>query len=547
MKTIQIKRVLYFLLITAMVAAILPFSALAEGDTLIANANWPEKGAGVEGDPYLIENGSDLLAFASKIGTTALAGKHVKLTVDVDLNPGWTASSTAPGVKWPWKYDCFTGVFDGDGHTISGIYLNAKDNSGGDVDYVGIFGGFLAANKSIEVKNLCIENAYVSGGVSNGYIGSLLGITSGGGTETTAIFRNVYVDAIVNSSKMRVGGMVGWAQKGLAMTFEDCVFAGTVCTTVTGSEANVGGFIGRMEPSTTSRVLFDTCAFYGSVQSTNATDYIGGFVGVITNAFEENDIVFRNCICAGRIDGPSGTKNSGNFGKLSNSSAVLVMDRCLYVEMFYVNGVRQSWNKPFNDGGATIKTSTTFGELYNEAELNGLSALTLPHVDVTAWKASPENNFPLPAAVYNMIYGATDTQPSESVTKFVGYQLSDVNAEGDFSTRLVAVLANDDLDSYSKVGFKAVVSAEGNPDVEILQNCTSVYTSLIGKDSNDSVITYTAESLGGAYIFALNINDIPQSLGNVTVTVTTFHCMKGETTVVEDCTSVITIDASQLK
>ena len=53
-------------------------------------------GSGTEEDPYLIENGSDLLAFASKIGTAALAGKHVKLTADVDLNQSVPTGDAAP-------------------------------------------------------------------------------------------------------------------------------------------------------------------------------------------------------------------------------------------------------------------------------------------------------------------------------------------------------------------------------------------------------------------------------------------------------------------
>ena len=545
MRPIKFKRVLSLLLITAVVITMFPFAVVADGEAISANSSWPAKGDGTEALPYLIETESDLLAFASKMGTADLAGKHVKLTADMDLNPEWTASASAPTNSWPWKYDCFTGVFDGDGHTISGIYLNAKDSKGGDVDYVGIFGGFLDANKSMEIKNLSIVNSYVCGGVTNGYVGSLLGITSGSGTATTATFSNMYVDVIVSSNKMRVGGMVGYVQKGTVLNFNDCVFDGSVTTSVTGTEANIGGFVGRIEPSTTSTIRFDTCAFYGSVCTVSATDYIGGFIGVITNAFEENDIVFENCIVAGRIDAPAGAKNFGPFGKLSNSGAVLIMNNSLYVEQFYKDGELQSLNKPFNDGGATTKL-TDVGEIYDIQKLRGLSALSLAYIEQGKWKASPENDYPLPASVYYMIYDvASDTELVTSpVTKPVGYQLSEVDAEtGEFSIRLVAVLTVDDLNSYSKVGFKVQLGDSSYYTHE----CTTVYSNLTGKDTNDSAITYTAEQLGGKYIFALNINEIPTSVGDLTVSVTTFHVMATGGDPIEDCTSVVTVDASKIQ
>ena len=548
MRSIKIKRVLSFLLIAALAVTMFPFAAAAaDGETISADSSWPpQNGTGVEGDPYLIEDEGDLLAFASKIGTEDWAGVHVKLTTDVDLNPGWSASESVPDVLWSLgktgqDAPCFNGVFDGGGHTISGIYLNCSTG------YVGIFGGFLDGGKTITVKNLSIVNSYVYG--DGDFVGALLGITSSNATAKSAAFSNVYVDADVCSTGVYAGGMVGRIQAYIEATFENCVFAGKVCTTVTGTEANVGGFIGRMEPSTTSRVLFDTCAFYGSVRATTATDYIGGFVGVIINAFEENDIVFNNCICAGKIDGPAKAKNSGNFGKLSNPNAVLVMNECLFVRKFYIADIVQDggvWNKPFNDGGATVSTSTTFGELYDETKLSGLSALTLPHVDLTAWKASPENDFPLPKTVYYMVYDvASDTELTETpVTKLVGYQLSELNEANEFSVRLVAVLTEEDLNSYSKVGFKVQIG-----EVAYTHPCTKVYSELMGKDTNDSTITYTAEALGGSYIFALNINDLPQTLGEVTITVTTFHIEMGDTeqTPKDDFTSVLTIDASEIQ
>ena len=542
MKLRHVKSALSFLLIIASMIAVVPMFVFAEDSTISANTAWPQKGDGTETSPYLIENGNDLLGFASKMDNETIAGKYIKLTADIDLNPGWTASATEPTVKWVWKYNCFTGVFDGGGHTVSGIYLNAKDSKGGDVDYVGIFGGILGANKSVEIKNLTIVNSYVCGGKQNGYVGALLGITSGGGTATTAVYSNLYVDAIVESTQFRVGGMVGYVQKGTVLTFENCVFAGKVKTFVTGGEANVGGFVGRIEPSTTCTINFRTCAFYGMVTSQTATDYIGGFVGVITNAFEENDVVFDNCICAGRIEAPTGAKNSGLFCKVSNSAAVLVMKNCLYVDCFFIDGVAQNWNTPINATKDQKEKITETREFLSTDAL-GLSALSLPCIDQSQWKPSPENNYPLPKTVYYMIFDkASDEDISETpVTKLVGYQVSRTDENGYFRIRLVAVITAEDLEAYSKVGFSVTIAGQ-----TATKTCTTVYKSLLGKDANDTTITYTAEDLGGKYLFALNINGIPKDSGELTIGVTTFHVLQGVDDAVNDFASSVTINTSKL-
>ncbi|MGM9683603.1 MAG: hypothetical protein ACI3XQ_08390 [Eubacteriales bacterium] len=538
----QLKQVLsVFLAIVIMIPAA-SFTGSAEG---AVSAVWPDyekegevyTPAGTEEDPILISDASELLAFASQIGGETLAGKYVKLTADIDLNPGWDASSSAPEVTWPWKYDSFTGVFDGDGYTISGIYLEKNDK-----DYVGIFGGFLGANKSLEIKNLSIVNSYICGGTSNGYVGTLIGITSGGGTQTVLKCSNIYADTIVSSTKMRTGGMVGYVQKGITLTFENCVFAGSVSNSVSGSDANIGGFAGRIEPSNTSTIRFNACAFYGTVRAEAATQYIGGFVGVITNAFEENDIIFENCIAAGNIYGPEGTKNCGIYCKVSNDSAVLVMKNCLYTDSFYIDETVQNWNTPFNASNKT-KIDNTKEVIYDE--LLGLSALSLSCIDLSQWKASPNNSFPLPKDIYYMVYDqASDENLSATpITKLVGYQLS-VPKDGNFSTRLVAVLTDDALDSYQNLGFKVTIKY-GNEAKSCTRECTTVYSSLIGKDKDDTEIVYDAKSLGGAYIFALNINNIPVDLGEITFHVTTFHVTDGaDAQPVDDYTSVITINTS---
>lgn len=106
-----------------------------------------------ETDLY-IDDAADLLGFAAllagQIGNdTVLAdaaaeakiftGKTVRLRADIDLNPGWIAGSRTeaigdaqgqlivPANVWAAvNGHGFTGMFDGDGHTVSGLYFASE-------------------------------------------------------------------------------------------------------------------------------------------------------------------------------------------------------------------------------------------------------------------------------------------------------------------------------------------------------------------------------------------------------------------------------------
>ena len=93
-----------------------------------------ESGAGNETDPYIIKTAGQL---ARLINDTDTAGKYYKLSNDITVNEKLTDSAL------PWysvavengtdavKGAVFAGHFDGNGHTVSGLYFkgNATDNT----------------------------------------------------------------------------------------------------------------------------------------------------------------------------------------------------------------------------------------------------------------------------------------------------------------------------------------------------------------------------------------------------------------------------------
>jgi hypothetical protein len=102
----------------------------------------PWDGNGVEGDPYQIWTAADMQA----IGADAnYWGAHFKLMANIDLG-GYTG---------------FTGVFDGNGHTISNFTYDASSLGYPDVSAVGLFN---YAGDGSEIKDLDLINPNVDGG-----------------------------------------------------------------------------------------------------------------------------------------------------------------------------------------------------------------------------------------------------------------------------------------------------------------------------------------------------------------------------------------------
>lgn len=120
-------------------------------------------GSGTEEDPFLISNVDDLYDISTNLSA------HYKLTRDLDLTEwiqdespksGWNPIGTTEN---PFK-----GSFDGNGKTISGLYI--KRNTTNNIGLFGYIAGLSTAHAKI--TNLTLQDANVSG---NMYVGALAG------------------------------------------------------------------------------------------------------------------------------------------------------------------------------------------------------------------------------------------------------------------------------------------------------------------------------------------------------------------------------------
>jgi len=228
----------------------------------------------------------------------------------VDSNGNFQTKTQWKGIsvyKQSGDFCNFAGTFDGQGHTISGIYRTSTSTYG----YIGFFSRTAA---TAQIRNFTLINSNFEG---TKYVGGLVGYAKGG------TFENISIDAQVKGTTQAVGGFVG--QSEAKLSFSNCQF---VNGNVSGP-TQVGGFIGYL-CTTTSRSKLENCNVSGTVKAT--TQIAGGFVGTL-----ETPLTLDNCFSAVTA---SGTKAGSIFGYLNNSN-------------LYVHNVYNAKNAQNNSGVAS--------------------------------------------------------------------------------------------------------------------------------------------------------------------------------------------------
>ena len=157
-------------------------------------------GAGTKLSPYIILTAEQLarLSFVVNSSDKAYSGKYFKLGADILLNKGVVIDEKGALVadstklhKWTPIGNSsvsFDGNFDGDGHAISGMFINTTST------HNGLFG-----NSNGTVQNLTVDNSWVKGG---GYSGGIVGMNGG------SISGVVNYSSVIGSQDC-VGGVAG--------------------------------------------------------------------------------------------------------------------------------------------------------------------------------------------------------------------------------------------------------------------------------------------------------------------------------------------------
>ena len=224
-------------------------------------------GTGEPNDPYQIATAEDLMILGEESNDY---DKHFILTADIDLDPNLPGGQVfdraviAPALdRNPDRNTLFTGVFDGNGHTISHLTIEGDE-------YLGLFGQI---GSGARISNLALESVDING---TGEIGILAGVNEGH-------IINCSSTGSVSARSKHIGGLVGRNYGDIAQCFSDCV--------ISGEGLAVGGLVGRNDGT------ISNCYCGGIIEGTQKT---GGFVGYnlasVTNSYSSASVVSERSI-----------------------------------------------------------------------------------------------------------------------------------------------------------------------------------------------------------------------------------------------------------
>ena len=270
----------------------------------------------INDEVYEISNAGQLYWFAGLVNGT-LSGvpqntsANAVLTKDIvvnknvlkpdgTLNEGSFKEWTPIGNTCNGSYSPYTGIFEGQNHTISGLYFKQENTSevgffgynGGKISNVGIlnsyFCGFSRVGGVCGYNSSTITNCYNKGVVD----GTADGASSFGGVCgcNLGILTNCYNTGIVKG-QLFVGGVSGDNNK----TITNCYNTGIVS-----GQSYVGGIDGDNSGTITN------CNNEGKVSGTE--DYVGGVSG-------DNNKTITNCYNTGIVSGQSYVGGVNGYNK----------------------------------------------------------------------------------------------------------------------------------------------------------------------------------------------------------------------------------------
>lgn len=249
-------------------------------------------GDGTMENPYQIATPEQLALLAEQTNNGTGGNAYYLLTEDLCLN-GLEEYEWIP-IGDP--ENPFTGVFNGNEHSISDMYMTQQ-----------IYSGLFGFTQGATIKDIRIEEANIPHTM---YMYSCIGLVVGKALNTN-IF-NCSAGGFVGDCNKACGGIVGlFAADAVDETFiiKDCVNYAEI----TSQAIRGGGVIGETT-ITNGQALVENCANYGNL---NVSGINGGIVG-------EGSIHIKNCCNYGAIittyDGP--TAAGGIAGQMTNTSVI---------------------------------------------------------------------------------------------------------------------------------------------------------------------------------------------------------------------------------
>ena len=234
---------------------------------------------------YQISSGEELAWFARQVnsGSSTIKGR---LTADIIMNEQYSTANNFTPIgteEFP-----FGGEFDGNGFTISNLYVSTES------DYAGLF-GYVAGVKPVVGDNDDTSDTLIE-------------------YNPPKLIRNVKLVNASVTGNQNVGGIVGYVKYAVVT---DCSFNGTVTSTAN-STGGIAGYI------------FD----YSRIERSFSAGSVNGFIrtGGICGYVNSNSTVIK---CYSTADVFSNSNVNGNAGGMVGTASASTINGCYFLGRVY--------------------------------------------------------------------------------------------------------------------------------------------------------------------------------------------------------------------
>lgn len=301
---------------------------------LASNSVMAMEGSGSADNPYLIATVNDLKEYCS----SKTIKSHGKLVADIVLNENVLDENyqlnSGDFELWD-KFAVLDASFDGNNHSISGLYINLADR------YNSKFGLFKSISENAIVSNLTIKDAYLGceeyKNMSSRYAGGL-------SAESEGTIYNCHFDGRIHSkltdSGCYLGGLCGYTYGG---RISNCSVKGEIYGDTYGV-----GFVGY---NSQDSLILDHCTNYANL---SAHGYTAGFVG-----YSEKYVKLNSCVNHGDI------KSSGNYtaGLVASCRNGGKLDSCYNHGSIEAEGNYAAGILAYSDYKADFTSCANFGDI----------------------------------------------------------------------------------------------------------------------------------------------------------------------------------------
>ncbi|MDR1499829.1 MAG: hypothetical protein LBI58_02505 [Tannerellaceae bacterium] len=299
------------------------------GDWYNDEGGYTFEGAGTQDDPYLITSVEGLTFMAEQVNIwpgKSFQGEYFRLMEDIDLvRHFWIPVGSE-------SHQPFRGVFDGNGKTISNLYIGSME-----VDNVYAAAGFFGhLGNGARIENLTISGGAIIGGgreaVSRtGCIAGYL-LCSVSEAKDSIVIRNCHIKDMkvtgANTEVANTGGLIGESYSfsdgngGAMVLMEDCSYSGVVVA-LSSDYPYTGGIVGKGrghgycngDTMSSGTFVLRSCTNRGDITggSTSGSETTSSTGGIIGFGYGSGDgdgasggsgsIIIEYCINSGTITG----------------------------------------------------------------------------------------------------------------------------------------------------------------------------------------------------------------------------------------------------